>query len=162
MTTSAAQKWLALYFLFVTVGLGTYILIFPETDFLPVGKDEARAAFQIIIPVLLGQLAIIFQWIGQASAVKDDEPSPIPGWAIKAPAISAMAIVMVVIIALVVLNYTKSTRPLATMFSNGITFAVAILNVSIIYLVGRLFPHKKSSVGQTGPQEPESLDEPGH
>lgn len=145
MTKAAAQKWLALYFLFVTAVLGTYILIFPETDFLPVPRDEAKAALQIIIPVLLGQMAVIFQWIAQARDQVKDELSPIPAWAIKAPAIAAISVLAAVIAALIILNSQKSDTPLTGMFSNGVTFAVAIINVSTVYLVAKLFPHKKSA-----------------
>lgn len=147
MTKAAAQKWLALYFLSLTAILGTYILVFPETNFLPIDREEARAAFQIIIPVLLGQLTVIFQWIGQAGNQTKSELSPIPSWAIKAPALAALAVVLIIIVSLIALNAGDSAKQHDAMFSNGITFAVAIINVSTVYLVARLFPQSKSSSG---------------
>jgi len=143
MTIDQARRWLAIYFLLVTVITGVFLLLFNGTTILPLSADDAGACFQIIIPVLVGQVTVIFQWIAVAN--KDDPTgkieSPVPTWAIRLPALMA---ILIVVVATVVLAYAN--RPgvnwtiSPTTFKSAVTFAVTILNASTVFLVPRFFP----------------------
>src|SRR5438445_6155326 len=95
MRLAAARRWLAVYFLLITVFTGGYLLLFGETSMLPMPKQDAMAAFQILVPVLIAQITLIFQWISQLSEPEDQNAfSPIPAWAIKLPAILVAALIV--------------------------------------------------------------------
>jgi hypothetical protein len=143
MTVDQARKWLAIYFLLVTVVTGAFLLLFNGTSVLPLSSEDASACFQIIIPVLVGQVTVIFQWI--AIANKDDPTgkleSPVPSWAIRLPATLAVLIVVAATVVLAIanrpsLNWTVSPST----FKSAVTFAVTILNASTVFLVARFFP----------------------
>ena len=151
MTISQAQRWLAVYFLLITACIGVFIIIFPNTNIFPVSGDEAQASFKILIPVLIGQLTIIFQWFGRAANTRDDRPSPVPDWTIRLPAAISAGAIIFCVIALVVMNAVKFSGQTQNIFSNVVTLAVSILNASTVFLVARLFPHQQgNSVGQHG------------
>jgi hypothetical protein len=104
---------------------------------------DGTASFQILIPVLVGQLTVIFQWIaGVAHDTKDAlDPCPIPGWAIRFPPILAVLIVIAATGALSAANSSESTlKTSPETFKAAITFAVTILNATTVFLVAKLFP----------------------
>ena len=153
MTYSNAQRWLGLYFLIITSCLGVYFLIFAETVALPVSREEAQHAFQVVIPVFLGQLTIIFQWLGSRDSGPSNELVPIPTWAIIAPPITAVFIVASVVAAVAIKNLISQTGAggLDTgVFNTPVTFAVGIINASTVFLVARLFPHKPAPAAEHG------------
>jgi hypothetical protein len=140
-----ARKWLALYFLLSAALTGSFLLLFSGTVILPLTPEDATASFQILIPVLAGQITVIFQWIALADNTpeENDIPSPIPGWAIKLPPTLAILIVIFATVALAVANRPEIHSSMSpTAFKSAITFSVTILNASTIFLVARLFPKK--------------------
>jgi len=149
MTIAVDRRWLALYFLLTTVVVGLYLLIFAGQPILPLSRDEANACFEILIPVLVGQVAVIFQWIALAN-VNDDEnlkPSPIPSWAITLPPALALFVILAGAAALVMSNSLSNNSSFGPEgFKTTITFAVSILNASTVVLVARLFPSVKQSL----------------
>jgi hypothetical protein len=143
MTFKAARKWIAIYFLLVTVVAGGYLLLFGRTRFLPIDKDQASATFQILIPVLVGQIAVIFQWTAQIGSTQDDEKEcPIPGWAIQLPPLLVLGLIGVSVIVLIVGNWGNGSDSAMgpDEFKSVFTFAISVLNASTVFLVGRLFP----------------------
>lgn len=158
ITFGAARRWIAIYFLLVTVITGGYLLLFGETRFLPVSKTEAAATFQILIPVLVGQLTVIFQWLSLMTNVHDgDDICPIPTWAIKMPPLLVLGLISATIIVLILGNWGDGS-PSALgpeQFKNVFTFAISILNASTVFFVSRLFP-KAATVAGEKPQKGEA------
>jgi hypothetical protein len=147
MKMEDARRWLGIYFLLFTAILGAYMLIFSETPLLPISKSEAQDAFQIVVPVFLGQVTIIFQWITANLGNDKDATINVPSWVIRMPPIIAVCIVGAACMALVLanLNTNGSThwRMSPEIFKNAVTFAVSILNASTIFLVAKIFPQTK-------------------
>ena len=143
MSYDHARRWLALYFLILTGTLGAYVLIAAGSVVLPISRTDGNDAFKIIIPVLCGQLTVMFQWLSHIEAA-DDRPCPIPAWAIKAPPMICVAILFVAVAVLVVGNRMESGNiGLSTAdFKGVLTFVVSLLNCSTVYLVTRLFAKK--------------------
>src|SRR6266478_548590 len=142
MKLITARRWLAIYFLLVTSLTGGYLLLFGETSMLPVSKSDATAAFQILLPVLIGQLTVIFQWIAQLNEPEDAEAlSPFPSWAIKLPPILVAALILISLTLLVAgnLNGGKQWGLSPQDFKGVLTFAVSLLNATTVFLVARLF-----------------------
>jgi hypothetical protein len=147
MRLIVARRWLAVYFLLITTLSGGYLLLFGETALLPISQSDATAAFQIIIPVLIGQITIIFQWIAQLNAPENpDAISPIPVWAIKLPPLLVALLIIVSVVLLAAGNLGGGHRwglsPQG--FKGVLTFAVSLLNATTVFLVGKLFAKAKS------------------
>jgi len=147
MTIKDARKWIAIYFLLTTAATGAFLLLFSGSIILPLGSEDASASFQILVPVLVGQVTVIFQWLALANeaAPENNLPSPVASWAIKLPPILAFAIILTAAFTLALANRADvnlSTSP--GTFKNALTFSVTLLNASTIFLVARLFPHKDS------------------
>jgi NADH:ubiquinone oxidoreductase subunit 6 (subunit J) len=148
MTLESARKWLGIFFLLTTVIIGCYLLLFSGMVFLPLTQAEAGDCFQIIIPVLVGQVTVIFQWIAMTNNAQEDKNSlcPIPGWAIKLPPILALLIIILASIVLVIANdSSKNLSASPDTFKHAITFSATILNATTVYLVAKLFPTKKTT-----------------
>lgn len=152
MTLAQARKWLGLYFLLTTSVTGAVILLFGGGTFVPLDEKEVTNSFQIVIPVLLGQLTVIFQWLGRQNAIaEDDLPCPVPSWAIRTPPIAG-AVIMLAGVLMLFLSNSEGTRWLKfgpARFQSTLTFVVALLNASTIVLVARLFPSSPARATET-------------
>ena len=149
MKMAEARRWLALYFLLATAAAGAFLLLFGGSILLPLTPEDSSASFQIIIPVLVGQLTLIFQWIAVSNnaASENDINCPVPGWAIKLPPILALSIFILAVLTLVLSNrpdVNSSASP--STFKNALTFSITILNASTVFLVARLFPRQDDAV----------------
>ena len=145
VTATSARRWLAIYFLLVTSITGGYLLLFAESWLLPISREDATAAFEIVIPVLIGQLTVMFQWIGQLDGSSESaRRSPIPPWAIKLPPAIVATLLAVSVLVLVLGNLRQDIQVGLSpdQFKAIITFAVAMLNGTTIFLVAKLFPKK--------------------
>lgn len=147
MTNSTARRWLGLYFLISSAVLGVFLLLFSGSSLLPLTPADGTASFQILIPVLVGQLTIIFQWLSGSGTddLDADAQCAIPGWAIRLPPILAMLVVVAAAGALAAANQPESSlKTSPETFKAAVTFAVTIINATTVFLVGRLFPGRKS------------------
>ena len=133
MKLSALRDWLGKYFLFTTAALGAYFLLAAETAILPLRRSEATAAFQIIVPVLMGQLTLIFKWMAAAQREDAEMVVNVPKWAVTSPPILMLLLVGAAIIAVVI----GAAGPAA--LKSTVTFAVSILNATTVFLVARYF-----------------------
>lgn len=144
MTRDEAQRFLAIYFLASAGIIGVYAILFGETPLLPVPADDAKSAFKIIVPVFLGQVAVMYQWFATRSSQTANEKIDIPAWAIRLPPLMSLLIVVLTVVILVLgAKGWLSWRLPSTAFLDALTFAVSILNASTILLVARLFPRRR-------------------
>jgi hypothetical protein len=133
-----------LYFLLAAGFVGAFLLLFRQTSVLPLEADEANAAFQIIIPVFVAQVVVIFQWLAKTDDAAEDQPSPFPNWAIVLPPVLTLAIFIVAVVALAVSNGPGAAMQVSPdAFQSAVTLSVTILNASTVLLVTRLFPGSK-------------------
>jgi hypothetical protein len=144
MREREVRNWLGIYFLFVTILLGGYIILFAETKLLPMSKAEAMNAFKIIIPVFVGQLAIIFQWFSRHDAASSEAILSIPPWVVKAPLILVACLLIAGIVIMIIGNSGSQTTqpawsPSPERFKDLVTFAVTVLNATSVYIVMRFF-----------------------
>jgi hypothetical protein len=139
MKPSEIRNWLGAYFLFTTVVLGAYILIFGQTLLLPMSKRDCVDAFQIIIPVLVAQVTAVFTWFTRNAKKDDDAPTNIPSWMVKGPPVLVIGIIMLTISAMVVSERDNGGWVDASTFKAIVTFAVTILNATSVLIVVRFF-----------------------
>ena len=143
MKLRTARAWLAIYFLLSAAFIGAFLILFRRSPILPLEVKEANATFQIIIPVLIAQVTIVFQWLakGQHDAASADKDSPVPSWALVLPPILAVGIFLLAAVALALSNRENAMLQVSPeAFQSAVTLAVTILNASTVMLVGRLFP----------------------
>ena len=144
MPASSVRNWLGIYFLLVTGILGSYLLLFRETKLLPISKQEAIDSFEIIIPVFIGQLNLIFKWFsGNDPSAPDEAPIPVPKWVVIGPPVMVVSILAFSIVALIVSNSGDQAWIDPSSFKGVVTLCVSILNATTIYVVIRYFETKK-------------------
>jgi hypothetical protein len=140
------RNWLGFYFLASTAFFGAYILIFGGTYFLPVKENDCNAAFQIMIPFFVGQLTIVFKWLTGDRKLNSEEEIEIPMWAVKGPPIAAAAILVVAILSLVITGRSENGTWIdGARFRAIVTFTVALLNASTVFIVMKLFASKEKT-----------------
>lgn len=140
MRTNDVRNWLGIYFLLVTGVLGAYLLLFRESPLLPISKADAVDAFEIIIPVLLAQVTMIFRWFS-GEQVDEQVTFSIPRWVVTTPPIMVTAILIVAVGTLVIGNLGGGKRwaPSPDAFKGIVTFCVSILNASSVFIISKYF-----------------------
>lgn len=137
MNEKDVRNWLGIYFLLITVILGGMILLVGDSL---LRLDDSIGVFEIIIPVLVGQLTIIFRWY-----TTDYEPSKksriaLPAWIIKGPPLLVIGLLLITIALKVIgFQYDQPWTPSDEQFKGIITFCVTILNATTIYVISKYF-----------------------
>lgn len=145
MTERDVRNWLGIYFLVVTTVSGGYILLFADTRLLPgLTRPNANGIFEIIVPVLVGQLTVIFRWFGNQTSVNSDTPVDLPNWVVKAPPLLVSALLIITVLMLIVGNNREHPwGPSAESFAAIVTFCVSVLNATTVFIVSRFFSSPK-------------------
>jgi hypothetical protein len=149
MNSKDVRNWLGIYFLLITGVFGAYLLLFRESPLLPLSRAEAVDAFEILIPVLLAQLTMIFRWFsGQERDLT--AAISIPRWVVVGPPIMVGSILILATITLVLGNLGDGKRwaPSPDGFKGIVTFCVSILNASTVFIVSKYFSESKSGTQQ--------------
>lgn len=142
MKESKIRKWLAVYFLLISGILGFYFLIFGETPFLPIQKQFANSSFNIIIPIFISQLVLIFKWY-TGSNINSNQPDRsynIPVWLIKGPPIIVLCILVTTIVLYISFAQLKYIwKPSSETFQSIVAFCATLINASTIFIITSLF-----------------------
>jgi len=141
MAIKDIRNWLGLYFLTTTSIFGAYVLLAGGSSLLPIERQEAVDTFEIIIPVLLGQLTIIFQWFGANNPSSDDEIVDMPKWVVKGPPIIVAIILTIAVLVLILGNLGEGKQWAITpdAFKGVVTFCVSLLNATTVFIISRFF-----------------------
>ncbi len=143
MKTSELRSWLGKYYLFTTAGLGGYLLLLPESIFLPISKSVADDALNVVIPVFLAQLTLVFRWYGSVTQ-EDDTIVDIPTWTVKGPPLVVLGLLGVTMLLTVIGNLLDGGwTPSPQAFKRIVTFCVSIINATTVYLVASYFGMKR-------------------
>ena len=140
MKVKHIRNWLGIYFLAFTSILGGYILIFTDSILLPIPPEAGIDSFEIIIPVLVGQLTIIFKWFG-IEKKQENIKVDIPVWVVKGPPIIISVLIICALLSVIIGNLrgAKVGAISASTFKSIVTFCVTILNATTLFIVGRFF-----------------------
>jgi hypothetical protein len=141
MTSKDVRNWLGIYFLLVTGIFGAYLLLFRESPLLPISKAEATDAFEILVPLLLAQLTMIFRWFSGEESANETELSKVPRWVVVGPPIMVSGILIVSLATLIIGNVGNGHRwtPGPDAFKGIVTLCVSILNASSVFIVSKYF-----------------------
>lgn len=141
MSAEEVRNWIGKYFLFTLAAVGGYIYLFSETPLLPLGRSESLAAGETIIPVFLGQLAIVYRWFFAAERPTLPDMTKVPSWLIKGPPAIVIILVSASVLSMVFADQQQANwSPDPDQFRRVIVFAVSLLNVTTLIVVMRYFP----------------------
>ena len=141
MRGSEVRNWLGRYFLALLGSLSGYILLFQETPLLPLSKNEATCALQIIMPVLLAQVTLSFRWFATRRGRRNDAEIGVPRWVVIGPPLLVVALLVSSIVLLIAGNAGEGSHwaPAPSTFRSVVTLCVSILNASTVFVVGAIF-----------------------
>src|SRR5258706_9346299 len=138
MTISQSRSWLGLYFLVITCVLGAGVLLFGRGV---LRLEDVSGILQIIIPVLVGQLTVIFRWYGHGPKLGDNRVLDLPVWVIKGPPLMVVAI-LTLAVTLKIVGFALDNpliAPSSGEFKSVVTFCVTLLNATTMYIIARYF-----------------------
>jgi xanthine/uracil permease len=137
MNEKDIRNWLGIYFLLITVILGGTILLLGESL---LRLDDSIGVFEIIIPVLVGQLTIIFRWYTTDYEPNKKSRITLPAWIIKGPPLLVIGLLLITVALKVVgFQYDQPWTPSDEQFKAVVTFCVTILNATTIYVISKYF-----------------------
>ena len=141
------RRWLGLYVLILAGIAGAYFLLAPPI-LVPLEQSDRTASAEILLPFLLGQIAAVYRYFA--------DPSPnarrvaLPVWVIRAPPLIVLVLVTSTIGMLIVAGITHRVEltPSPESVRGALTFAVALLNASSVYVISKYFEAgSKKSMG---------------
>jgi hypothetical protein len=137
MNEKEVRNWLGIYFLLVTVILGATILLLGNSV---LRLDDPIGVFEIIIPVLIGQLTIVFIWFTSNYDPNEESKILMPTWIVKGPPLLVVLLLAITItLKIIGFTYDRPWTPDDNQFKAVITFCVSILNATTIYVISRYF-----------------------
>jgi hypothetical protein len=149
MTASTVRNWLGLYVLILTFGVGLYFFVVPSM-LVPLELSDKVASAEILVPFLVGQVATVFRFFGADRRPKQWRLS-IPTWVVKAPPALVTVILGIQFILMGIGGVTQREEliPHPEAFKASLTFCVALLNASTVYVItlyfGRPFSNDSSA-----------------
>jgi hypothetical protein len=143
MKAADIRNWLGAYVLFLTAFLGGYLFLAP-LPLLPLESSDKTSCFQIILPFLLAQVAAVYRFYSDPNATNRVVDNIIPGWAVKAPPIIVTVLLIIELVLFAVAGLSGGTPPAPETFKGLVTFCVALLNASTVFIITRYFdtPHR--------------------
>jgi hypothetical protein len=152
VTSGDIRNWLGIYVLVLVAFLGGYAFLAPDY-LLPLESGDRVAAFEIILPVLLAQVALVFRFYTDEQANTRAIPRMLPAWVVKLPLLLVTLLIGIELAMSGIAGVTRQKPPSPEAFKGLITFCVSLLNVSSIVILSKYF-----DAGTTGTAH---KDEPG-
>lgn len=154
MSTSQVRNWLGLYVLSLTAALGGYSFLAPDF-LLPLEPGDRTAAFEIILPLLIAQISVVYRFFTDPDAGRRTSLKHTPSWVVKAPLLLVSLLLSAELILFAVAGVRRSRPPSPETFKGLVTFCVALLNATTVLVVTRYFGATTTSQGGN---KSESLD----
>jgi hypothetical protein len=134
------RNWLGVYFLLTTVAVGGYIMLFGHSRYLPMQKEEAGAALQIVIPLFIGQLTVMFKAFTGPALQDGNAKVDIPIWVIKLPPLLVLGLFVAGVAALILANQQDSGLHFGPSdFKALVTLCISLLNATTIFVITKYF-----------------------
>jgi hypothetical protein len=139
MKAEQVRRWLGSYVTTFVAILAMYILLAGDTWLLPLEPSDKIAAFEIVIPFLLAQVTMVFSYYGTNSP-PDVGSVNLPPFLVKGPLLLATACLVVTMIFMAIGGYSSAAgTPSAQTFNGVLTFFVAFLSASSVFIIRRVF-----------------------
>lgn len=140
MPASEIRNWLGLYVLFLTGGVGAFFFLAPEW-ILPLDSPDKNSSIEIVVPFLLGQVAAVYRYYSNRDNNMHKRLIHLPRWVVRAPPIMVTVILMTEFTIMIYGNVTRKANfiPSPETFKGLLTFCVALLNSSTVFVLTRYF-----------------------
>ena len=136
MTAAEINSWLGKYMLIFFIFFGGAMILLSDTSWLPLG-GVATSCAEIMLPLVIAQLGIIFSWSDPTSTVK------IERWKVIGPPIGVGFLLLSAALMMGIGNYySKSWTPSPAKFQLVVVLCVSLLSATTVYWVGKLFAPK--------------------
>ncbi|MGC4093296.1 MAG: hypothetical protein QM756_36475 [Polyangiaceae bacterium] len=124
MKASEVRTWLGLYVLVLTCCVGAWILLAGGSPLLPLEKHDVTSSFEIIVPFLLAQVAVVFRYYSGPPR-KESIRRQLPPFIVKGPPllVTGLLVLLAVLMAYGGVTGSKVT-PSPEVFKGTLTFAV--------------------------------------
>ena len=142
MHANDVRNWLGAYVLILTALLGGYLFLAPLA-LLPLELTDRTSSFEIIIPFLLGQVAAVYRFYTDTDASHRMIGTRLPSWVVKAPPILVTLLLIVVLTQFAYAGIQREIPPSAETFKGLVTFCVALMNASTVFIISRYFDGKE-------------------
>lgn len=131
MSAPKARLWLTAFLSLATLVFGPFAIIVSSRPlhWWPMDPSDARAAFEPIIPVLMGQIALAYRWYARSGRLDQQSDVRLPSLVVAGPPLAFTALMVALI--LVMMYY----RPTA---SGSTVIDAATFKYLVIFLVGFL------------------------
>jgi hypothetical protein len=147
MSSSQVRNWLGLYVLCLTVFLGGYSLLAPDV-LLPLESADRTASFEIILPLLVAQISLVYRFFIEPDAPHRISVRDIPGWVVKAPPLLVSLLLAAELILFAFAGIQRRQPPSPEMFKGLVTFCVALLNATTVLIITRYFGSATNNQGE--------------
>src|SRR5207249_1364160 len=97
---------------------------------LPLESADRTAAFEIILPVLIAQVAAVYRFFTDANAHHKAAELNLPVWVVKAPLLLVTLLLLIEFVLFGAAGIRRDKPPSAETFKGLLTFCVALLNAS--------------------------------
>lgn len=144
MNSSQVRNWLGLYVLCLTVFLGGYSFLAPDF-LLPLESGDRTASFEIILPLLIAQISVVYRFFTDPDAGRRTGLQDIPGWIVKAPPLLVSFLLSIELILFAFAGIQRSKPPSPETFKGLVTFCVALLNATTVLVITRYFGTARTS-----------------
>lgn len=150
MDATDVRNWLGLYVLILTAAIGAYFFVAPRM-LVPLERPDQIAAAEILTPFLLGQVAAVFRFYSSPRRHKT-KPINIPRWVVKVPPALVSILLGVELVLMGIGGVTRNVRliPDPDAFKALLTFCVALLNASTVFVITRYFEAQVASSPAAG------------
>ena len=139
MSAGEIRRWIGAYVLILTVVLGGYFTLASGTWLLPFESGDVTSASEIVLPFLLGQVVLVYKfYTGNPDSVR--HLRKIPAFFVKAPLIAVSGLFLICLVMVAIGGYMGAAWTMsASQFKAAVTFAVAMLNSSTIFISTKYF-----------------------
>lgn len=145
MSASQVRNWLGLYVLCLAAFLGGYSFLAPDF-LLPLELGDRTSSFEIILPLLIAQISVVYRFFTDPDAEGRDSLRDIPGWVVKAPPLLVSFLLAVELISFAIAGFRRTKPPSPETFKALVTFCVALLNATTVLIITRYFGTAKPRV----------------
>jgi hypothetical protein len=144
MSANDIRNWLGAYVLFLAAILGGYLFLAPAS-LLPLESTDRTSCFEVILPFLLGQVAAVYRFYTDPDVHTRSVGGVIPAWAVKGPPIVVTVLLVIELTMFALAGQSRGTPPTPELFKGLVTFCVALLNASTVFIITRYFDGGKGT-----------------
>lgn len=141
MKNSELSNWINIRFIVLTFAIALTLIILGPIDSL-MGLSDLTSIYTIIIPVLIGQIAALYQWRTNGNISKEvlEKEIDIPAIWFKLPFyLSSLSIFIGVILRIFSVQFEWDWQLSEDQFKKIVSFSMVLINATLIISITNIF-----------------------